>query len=83
MGIALQAACGVVAFAVARVIPWRRAGRLSGWLPELLAALAAAMAAGLAAAALDFGGWKEPDPRAALFSFFCALGAAGLVRGLK
>ncbi|HEX2832270.1 MAG TPA: hypothetical protein VHW00_04605 [Thermoanaerobaculia bacterium] len=79
MGIALWLSCGALAFGLARIIP---AGRRKAWSGELLAALLCAFACGLAANALDFGGWKELDWRAALFTFFGAFAAAGLVRVL-
>lgn len=77
MGIALWAAAGVVAFAVARVVPY---GRPDGWLGELLASLATSGALGLVATYFDFGGWREPDWRAAAFAAFGALAILGIIR---
>lgn len=79
MGIALWLSCGALAFGLARIIP---AGRGKAWLGELLAALLLAFACGLVASALDFGGWKELDWRAGLFTFFGAFASAGLARVL-
>jgi uncharacterized membrane protein YeaQ/YmgE (transglycosylase-associated protein family) len=56
------------------------AGRPPGWFLEVVLGIVAACAAGLAATALDFGGWREPDWRAALFTFFTAAAAVGLFR---
>lgn len=42
--------------------------------------VSAAFLLGVAATALDFGGWHEPDWRAALFAFLGALAAAALFR---
>jgi hypothetical protein len=64
---------GAGAFALARLV---RSAR-PAWLLEAVVALVAAAAAGLAATALDFGGWKEPDWRAAAFCFAVAAGAIG------
>lgn len=50
---------------------------------DAVLALAGAVAAGLAATALDFGGWKEADPRAFLFALFSSLALLGIVRALK
>ena len=50
---------------------------------ELLAAIVTALLLGTLATALDFGGWNEPDWRAAAF---CALGtfaAIGVVRLIR
>lgn len=56
------------------------AGRPRVWVAELFVGIAAAVAAGLAATALDFGGLREPDWRAALFTFFTACTALGVLR---
>jgi hypothetical protein len=77
MGIALWLACGITAFAVARIIPLLR---LAQWWPELVAAALTAVGAGLAATALDFGGWNELDWRGGVFAFLCAFALAALVR---
>jgi hypothetical protein len=77
MGTALWLVSGAAAFALARVIPW---GRAASWRAELVASLLAAFLLGAVATAADFGGWNEPDWRAALFALFGALAAAGIVR---
>ncbi len=79
MGIALWVGCGALAFVVARAIP---AGRNHTWAGELAAALAVALLFGFLATALDFGGWKELDWRAALFAFLGAFAATGAVRAI-
>jgi len=69
MGIATWFASAAVALAIARMLPVRPLS-----LPmEVLLTSAAACCYGLVATALDFGGWNEPDSRAAIFAF---LGAA-------
>ena len=68
---------GAGGFAVASLI---RAGRPAGWMVEAVAGIAAAAAAGLAATALDFGGWQEPDWRAAAFALATSLAVIGLTR---
>lgn len=73
MGIALWVLSGAAAFLLARIIPQ---GRRPAWLGELLVSLATGLALGVAATALDFGGWREPDWRAALFVLFGAMTAA-------
>jgi 4-hydroxybenzoate polyprenyltransferase len=80
MGIALWLGCALVVFFVARVVPYARPVR---WIGELLVALAAAMALGFVATALDFGGWKELDWRAALFVFLGAAAMPGALRLLR
>jgi predicted MFS family arabinose efflux permease len=80
VGIASWIASGVVAFVFARIVP---PGRSPRWLAELATALAAAIALGLAATALDFGGWREPDPRAALLIVCGSFAAIGLLRLLR
>src|SRR5260221_9950906 len=62
MGLALWFASGTLAFAIARFIP---RGRPRRWLGELVVASIAAFLLGITATALDFGGWRGPDPRAA------------------
>lgn len=80
MGIALWLVTGAVAFLVARIIP---TGRSTRWGGELTASIIAAALLGVLATALDFGGWKEVDWRAGLFSFLGALAAAGAVRSFR
>ncbi len=80
MGIALWSGCALVVFFVVRSV---RYARPAGWIGELFTALISALAMGVLATALDFGGWKEPDWRAALFATFgCAamIGAVRLIR---
>ncbi|HEX8172879.1 MAG TPA: hypothetical protein VF824_20260 [Thermoanaerobaculia bacterium] len=68
---------GVLAFLLARIIPY---GREQTRWSEGFAALAAALLLGFAATALDFGGVREPDWRAGLFALLGAFAAAGAVR---
>ena len=79
MGVGLWMVAGGAAWLIARIVPFgrRTAARAAG---EALAALLLAAGAGVAATALDFGGWREPDWRAALFAFFCAAAAIATVR---
>ena len=77
MGLVVWAVSGVVAFAVARIVPL---GRSRSWIVELLSAIVAAFALGAIATALDFGGWSEPDWRAGVFALLGALAAVGLAR---
>ena len=77
MGIALWLGSALVVFAAIRRVPHARPQRRLG---ELLTVLAAAAALGLAATALDFGGWNEPDWRAALFALFGSAAVAGAAR---
>lgn len=71
---------GAGAALLARLV---EAGRPAGWLLEVVLGIGAAGAAGLAATAFDFGGWREPDWRAALFTFFAASAAVGLLRLIR
>jgi uncharacterized membrane protein YeaQ/YmgE (transglycosylase-associated protein family) len=77
MGIATWMAAGLIAWALARLIPL---GKTGAALAELAAALGAALLCGAAATALDFGGWQELDWRAAAFAFLGASAAVPLVR---
>ncbi|HYH05920.1 MAG TPA: GlsB/YeaQ/YmgE family stress response membrane protein [Thermoanaerobaculia bacterium] len=77
MGIALWIVSGVAAFGCARIVPFLRT---PGWLAELSAGSITALLLGWVATALDFGGWNEPDWRAALFAFAGAFAVIGLVR---
>lgn len=47
---------------------------------EIVVAVSASTASGLLATALDFGGWNEPDWRAAVFAFFAAFAAVAVLR---
>jgi hypothetical protein len=80
VGIGLWLLSGLAASALARNVPLARPPRAAA---ELLVGLTAAFLLGLLATAMDFGGWKELDWRAALFVFLgtlAALGASRLVR---
>jgi uncharacterized membrane protein YeaQ/YmgE (transglycosylase-associated protein family) len=77
MGIAFWLVSAIVAFLVARIVPY---ARRKAWLPELLVAAAAATLLGVVATALDFGGWNEADWRAIVFVFCGALAATGVLR---
>jgi hypothetical protein len=80
MGAALWLAAAVTAFALARLVP---AGRTPGYFAEAAIALVAAALFGLVATALDFGGWREPGWRAALFALLGALAILGAGRALR
>jgi uncharacterized membrane protein YeaQ/YmgE (transglycosylase-associated protein family) len=80
VGIVLWVVSGFAAFFLARIVP-PRAQR--GWLAELAASLLTAALLGVLATALDFGGWKELDWRAGLFTFFGAMTAIGIIRALR
>ena len=80
MGIALWVACGIVAWVVARIVPFLRRTQ---WLSELLLSIVAAAAAGVGATALDFGGWSEADWRAGVFAFVCAFALIAWVRVMR
>lgn len=80
MGAVSWGVAGVVALGVTRLI---RKGRGPSWGGEAAVALAAALLLGVAATAADFGGWREPDWRAALFAFLGALAATGALRLLR
>jgi uncharacterized membrane protein SirB2 len=77
MGIVLWLTAGAIAFTIARIVPF---ARRASWFGEIFVTLSAAILLGLAATALDFGGWREPDWRAALFAFLGAFAAAGAFR---
>lgn len=80
MGILLWVVAGTVALVVARIIPPLRPVQ---WMAEAAGALGGAFAAGLTATALDFGGWNEPDPRAACFALFTALALVAALRATR
>ena len=77
MGLALWLGSGALAFLLARLVPFGRGGR---WLGELAAALLTAFVLGVVATGLDFGGWSEPDPRAALFTVLGSGAILGILR---
>jgi hypothetical protein len=80
MGAAIWLASGALALVVARFVPL---GRRPQWLAELGATVGFAFVLGLIATALDFGGWREPDPRAALFCALGSLAMIGIIRLLR
>ena len=80
VGIALWLFCGLVAFAVGRAIP---AGRKTRWFAELAVALTTSVLFGAIATALDFGGWRELDWRAAAFVLFASFAALGTLRSVS
>lgn len=65
---------GLAAAAAARLV---RFGRPPGRLVEAAIAVSAALLAGLIATAFDFGGWREADWRAGVFSFLIAAACVG------
>ena len=71
---------GAAAAAVGRLL---RPGRPQSWWGEALMAPVVSVLAGLLATLLDFGGWREPDWRAGLFSFLAAFAALGIVRLIR
>jgi hypothetical protein len=77
MGAGSWIAAGLAAWCIARIVP---AGRTRLWVAELALAVVSASLLGLAATAGDFGGWREPDWRAALFTFFGAFAVLGVFR---
>ena len=77
MGAAMWFAAGVASFLVARIVPLRRPKR---WVLELVFTLATALALGVVATALDFGGWREPDWRAGVFTLLGSFTVPGLFR---
>jgi hypothetical protein len=81
MGIALWVVSSIAAFFLARMAPWRRPlARARSRAGEFSVSIAAGLVLGIAATALDFGGWNEPDWRAASFVFAGALAAIGAFR---
>jgi len=79
VGAASWVVSGIVAFLIARIVPF---SRQTHWKTELVTAIAAALAAGVAATLLDFGGWLELDWRSAAFALGVALAVAGIVRAI-
>jgi peptidoglycan/LPS O-acetylase OafA/YrhL len=80
MGISLWMACAAAVFLAIRRVPF---GRPASWITELFAVILSALALGALATALDFGGWNEPDWRAALFVLFGSAAIAGAVRLIR
>ncbi|HSY49538.1 MAG TPA: hypothetical protein VLC46_12050 [Thermoanaerobaculia bacterium] len=80
MGIVLWLTCAAAVFLAARYVP---SARPAAWAGELSAALVSALAFGALATALDFGGWNEPDWRAALFVLFGSSAITGCIRLLR
>jgi peptidoglycan/LPS O-acetylase OafA/YrhL len=80
MGIALWMACAIAIFIAIRRVPF---GRPAPWIAELIAVIVSAFILGALATALDFGGWNEPDWRAALFILFGSAAIAGAVRFVR
>ncbi|HYO79637.1 MAG TPA: hypothetical protein VE010_24440 [Thermoanaerobaculia bacterium] len=77
MGIAFWLLAGAVAGMIARIIPF---ARRANWFGEVFVSVVTALLLGLIATAMDFGGWREPDFRAALFVVFGSFAAIGLLR---
>jgi fluoride ion exporter CrcB/FEX len=77
VGIALWFVSAAAALLLAKMLPWKRPRTTTG---EFLVSIAAGLLLGALATALDFGGWNEPDWRAALFVFLGALAAIGVFR---
>jgi len=80
MGAAVWIGSALSAFFVARIVP---IGRRREFVAELALSVAAALLCGVTATALDFGGWREPEWRAAIFTLFGALAAIGLARAVR
>ena len=77
MGVATWIGAGMLAAIASR---WISLGRPPRRLGELAVAVLAALVFGVAATVLDFGGWIEPDWRAAAFCFPGAFAATGALR---
>ncbi len=80
MGLIMWLVSGAASGAAARLI---RAGRGERWLGEMSLGVVAGVILGVTATALDFGGWKEPDWRAGLFTLFGAAAVLGVARLLR
>lgn len=80
MGTVSWVVAGLAAFLLSQIVPHARRGR--HW-KELMVALVAAIAGGMTATALDFGGWKVLEWRAALFAFFVTLAVMGFMRIIR
>ena len=79
VGVGLWLGSGLAAWTLARIVPL---GKRRGVWIELAAAIVIAFLLGVAATSLDFGGWNELEWRAALFAFFGALAAVGIIRAV-
>ncbi|HXG58427.1 MAG TPA: hypothetical protein VNL91_05355 [Thermoanaerobaculia bacterium] len=79
MGVAVWIASGAAATLLARIVPPRHPW--SGIDPALSGL--SAIGFGTLATLLDFGGWREPDWRAALFVFLATFGLAGVRRTVQ
>ena len=79
MGSITWLAAGLLALLSAR--PVRRMKQ--DWKWELAAAVTLSFLGGIAATALDFGGWSEPDWRAALFAFLTGFTGIAILRLLR
>jgi hypothetical protein len=77
MGIALWMTCAVAVFVAIRNV---RFGRPVGWIVELFTVVISALLLGGLTTALDFGGWKELDWRAALFVLLGCFAMTGVLR---
>ncbi|HUJ14924.1 MAG TPA: hypothetical protein VL284_14150 [Thermoanaerobaculia bacterium] len=80
MGAALWITSALSVFAFARIVP---PGRTRNYLIELIVAVFAALALGVIATALDFGGWRDPDWRAAAFVLLGTAAATGAARAVR
>ena len=80
MGIGLWMLCAAAVFLVIRLVPFARP---ASWIAESFTAIISALVLGALATALDFGGWNEPDWRAALFVFFSVTAALAMVRVVR
>ena len=80
MGIAAWIAAAALSTLIARMI---RAARPARWWSEPAIALVAAVILGALATALDFGGWNEPEWRAATFIFAGTLAALASIRLIR
>lgn len=77
VGTVVWIASGGAAFVLANFVPY---GRVRWSIAELIVAFATALVFGAIATALNFGGWRELDPRAGAFVFFAALATIAAVR---